>query len=353
MNSQRKAKLKSIILKLPLGAQLLGLKRKIIAWQQQCRQNRQRKLREKLKIRKRMQREKQMIQLIRREIRQEKWEKRQLKKSRLRNQLFYRWRTVDLVSTFQYYSSVPVEQATAFEIGAGLYLIAPIGLSLLGFKKIITVDLKRAKPGNVARVIKYFQKYHAKFGIRHVPKIKNKITDENLDKILLSKFNVDYRAPYDATHTDLPDESIDFVFSQVTFEHIRAELLPDIVKEAFRILHGGGVLYLTIDYKDHRAKSNSTLTIYDYLQYTSAKWSKMRKGGLYLPDIPVQNRLRSADYLAILTAAGFEIIKYKPRPVTDADRAAFATVKVADEFKQKYTDEELLEKGGMFILRKP
>ncbi len=105
-------------------------------------------------------------------------------------------------------------------------------------------------------------------------------------------------------------------------------------------------MYVTIDVQDHRVAFNPELTIYDFLQYTTTEWSQQ-----YVRIH--QNRLRMVDYKSIFTAAGFEIVDYKGKEITDADRAAFATVKVAVEFKNKYTDEELMENGGQFILRKP
>ena len=131
---------------------------------------------------------------------------------------------------------------------------------------------------------------------------------------------------------------------------MRAEQLPKIVQEAYRILRHGGIMYVGIDFKDHRAKHHRNLTIYDYLQYTSEEWllleEKCKK--------PYgQNRLRLPDHLANFTAAGFEIVDIERDVIDDTDRAAFATVKVAEEFKSKYSEAELMEKGVRIILRKP
>lgn len=298
MNELRREKLKRLIMKLPLGSQLLQLRRKIV---------------NKLHVKK-----------------------------------FYRQRSTDHLSVFQRYSQVPIEQVTAFEIGSGLTLAAPIGLSLLGFKKIITVDIRRAVPEYVQSTYKFYRKHAAEFGMKNLPQIKEKITAKNLDNFLLRNFNIDYRAPYDAAHTDLPDNSVDYVFANVVFEHIRAELFPGILKEMFRILAEGGVLYTYIDYKDHLADYKPGTTIYNYLQYTTEEWAHLVN---YFP--LHQNRLRTPDYLKMFSAAGFEIVELKKKEVTDADRAAFATVKVVDEFKNKYTDEELMEKETKFVLRKP
>lgn len=311
MDITRREKLKRLISKLPLGAQLLQLRRKVKA---------------------------------KKAISEEK---------RLSNKDYYYSRSVKILEIFQRYSRVPLEQATAFEIGSGRFLIAPIGLSLLGFGKVITIDIRRAVPDYVQTVYKFYGKHKKRFGICRVPKITEKFTEDNLDEILLRNFNVDYRAPYDAAHTDLPDNSVDFVFSQATFEYISVKVLQNIVKEAYRVLHGGGVAYIAIPYKDNRATDNPELNIYDYLKYTSDEWLQFYYNETYSSRYVHQNRLRTKDYQSIFTAAGFEVIEYKSWTLTDADRAAFATVKVADEFKKKYTDEELMETGGQFILRKP
>ncbi|MCM1404247.1 MAG: class I SAM-dependent methyltransferase [Prevotella sp.] len=318
VNPQRKAKFKNLILKLPLGAQLLQLRRKIIARQQKN------------------------------DTRKKIWQL--IDKSKFHNQEFFYERSVKHLKIFQRYSQLHPENSTVLEIGTGVYLAAPIGLSLF-FKKVIAVDVRRATPIKVQLMFEYYRKFQKELGISKLPKIKEEITEKNLDKILFKYFNIDYRAPYDAAHTDLPDCSVDYIFSQFTFEHIHAELLPEIVQEAFRILRKGKIFYLEIDFKDHRAYKNFVLTIYDYLQYTSIGWQKLEN---LCSNQFHQNRLRSVDFLAVFTAVGFEIVDFRCYgKVTNADRAAFAMVKVADEFKQKYTDEELLEKGGIFILRKP
>ena len=66
-----------------------------------------------------------------------------------------------------------------------------------------------------------------------------------------------------------------------------------------------------------------------------------------------QNRLRTKDYLKIFQDAGFEVVYIKQFAITTADRKAFAQINVHEEFKQKYTDEELMEKGVDIVLRKP
>ncbi len=337
MNQLRREKLKKIILKLPLGSQLLQLRRKII----ELRHKKAIKLR--CKHKEKLQQEKAIIRQSKNSM-QRKYELHL--EARLRNLHYYYLRSTKNIKRFSIYSQLRPEQVTVFEIGTGPALGSTIGMSLMGFKKIISVDICRASPQYVQMVYRHYKKYATNLGIKFVPRIKEKITDENLNRILLENFKIDYRAPYDAAHTDLPNDSVEYVFANLVFNFVHVELLPGIIKEAFRILHGGGVMYVFTNYSDRRAVFDSEFTPYDYLQYTDEEWKKYNSW-------TYQNRLRTADYRAMFIAAGFEIVDFNGEKITDADRAAFATVKVADELKKKYTDEELLERGGQFILRKP
>ena len=322
MRDSLKRKLKRIIIKLPFGSQLLELRSRIIF---------RRSLRSMIRVKKCF------IKRMVKDLWRENYN-----------------RNILSLDKFKSHSQIPLEEAVAFEIGAGQLLMASIGLSLFGFKKIIAMDISKTESGFVDLVIKQYRKHAKKLGIKSVPKIEEKINDENLDRILLQKFNIDHRAPYDAAHTDLPDNSVDYVYSICVFEHIRADVLPNIVKESYRILNAGGLQYALVDYQDHRTYNYpdtynpDVTTIYDYLQYNQAEWvQEDSKYGLH------QNRLRTSDYEAMFTAAGFEIVEVEKFGFDDADRAAFATVKVAAEFKNKYSDEELMERGAHFILRKP
>ncbi len=388
MNETRKEKLKSLILKLPFGSQLLQLRQKIILRHHARR--REIKLRRKVKERKIMLRreEKELIKAYKIILKQSKTKQllyscgaQQEKKiqsineesikkvlrikdtirqsefsihmknklffeTRLRNLRYYYVRSIENVARFKTFSPLSPEQVTVFEIGTGPALGAAMGMSLIGFKQIITVDIRRAKPKHVQMVYEHYKKFANELRIKRVPKIKEKITAENLEQILLDQLNIDYRAPYDATHTDLSDGSVGYVYANLVLNFISPEILADMIKEAFRILCSSGVMYVNTIYKDHRTILDSELTVYDYLRYTDEEWKKFNSGSY-------QNRLRTSDYQALFTAAGFEVVWLKKYNITDADRAAFATVKVADEFKNKYTDEELMEKGAEFILRKP
>ncbi|MCM1404249.1 MAG: class I SAM-dependent methyltransferase [Prevotella sp.] len=239
MNPQRKAKLKSMILKLPLGAKILELRRKIIAQRQKCRRKKISKKEKKLRN---------SVQAaaiaLERQIEAKKtslkYNYRWLWILRLTHLNYYYRRIVQYANRFKTFCQFQPEDVTVFEIGTGPAVGSAIGLSLIGFKQIITVDIRRANPKFVQMTCQHYRKYAKKLGLKSVPKIKERITDENLDEILRDDFNIDYRVPYDAAHTDLPDNSVGYVNAELVFNFIRVEILTDMIKEAFRILRGGG-----------------------------------------------------------------------------------------------------------------
>ena len=64
----------------------------------------------------------------------------------------------------------------------------------------------------------------------------------------------------------LQKESVDFICSNNTFEHIPQEILRDILVEFKRVLHPNGLMSHFIDMSDHFAHFDSRITIYNFLQ---------------------------------------------------------------------------------------
>ena len=82
--------------------------------------------------------------------------------------------------------------------------------------------------------------------------------------------------------------------SYTVFEHIPAPILSDILSEAQRVLRPSGLAIHLIDYSDHFAHSDASISAINFLQYDDAAWSR-------LADNPYMymNRLRADDYPAL------------------------------------------------------
>jgi hypothetical protein len=69
------------------------------------------------------------------------------------------------------------------------------------------------------------------------------------------------------------------------------------MRECHRLCHSGSVLSLKIDYSDHYANADLTISKYNFLRYSAAEWRK------YNPSLHYQNRLRHCDYRKIFAGA--------------------------------------------------
>ena len=116
-------------------------------------------------------------------------------------------------------------------------------------------------------------------------------------------YGITYKAPYDATKTDLEDKCIDACISSVTLEHIPRNNIIEIFIELQRILKDNGIVSATIDYSDHYAHTDSSISLLNYLNYSEFEWRKYNHSCHY------QNRLRHHDYLEIFSECGFEIVE--------------------------------------------
>ena len=97
----------------------------------------------------------------------------------------------------------------------------------------------------------------------------------------------------------IPDNSVDMIWSQAVFEHIKStELLPTL-SELKRILKPNGKCSHVIDLKDHLGGR------LNHLRFTSAFWesSLVVNAGFYT------NRIRFSDMKHFFKEAGFQIDK--------------------------------------------
>ncbi len=236
---------------------------------------------------------------------------------------------------------------SSFEFGAGYDLVIPIIFSFMNFEKVHCVDIKNKISAFLINNI--IQRLSNNSEIGNLTPKSNLVADltfSNVTSILKDNFRIYYKAPMDAACTNLPDESIDLIVSNATLEHVPKESIKRILKEAYRILKPGGVLSHSIDYKDHWAYTDSSLSYYDFLKYSEKEW-KYRN-----PDLNYQNRLRHRDYEELFIGAGFKIVKNDPFLPTEKDKVALRNLKIQESFRLNYTFEELSVLSGFFALTK-
>lgn len=116
-------------------------------------------------------------------------------------------------------------------------------------------------------------------------------------------YNISYRAPADAADSRLPEGSVDAVVSTNTLEHIPRDVISRIWSEAFRILRPGGIVSSKIDYADHYAKTDRSISRLNFLTFSEQDWQRYNHHCHY------QNRLRHGHHKNLLVQAGFEIVR--------------------------------------------
>jgi SAM-dependent methyltransferase len=154
----------------------------------------------------------------------------------------------------------------------------------------------------------------------------------------LAEYGIEYRAPFDASDTDFQNSSIDACVSTNTLEHIPKEDIIKIFNELYRVLKPEGIVSAFIDYSDHYAHTDSSISHLNYLTFSDSQWKK------YNHRVHFQNRMRHYDYLYIFDDCGFNIIeeeviyrednfpekidnKFVNKPKTVAATAAYVVLK--------------------------
>ena len=155
----------------------------------------------------------------------------------------------------------------------------------------------------------------------------------------LASYGIEYRAPYDASNTDLLDKSLDACISSNTLEHIPKESIVAIFKELHRTLKDTGIVSARIDYSDHYAHTDSNITLLNYLNFSEFEWRKYNHNCHY------QNRLRHNDYRLIFVDCGFEIV---------SEDLFFCEEDISDDLRKKHKDDDpsWFATSAHFVLKK-
>lgn len=225
--------------------------------------------------------------------------------------------------------------SSALEMGTGWYPIVPIAFFLAGVNKIYSVDISfLTSQERIKTVLRKFveidesgilSSYIACIPDR-IAQMKNlllEIDNLSLDEVL-SKLHITYLIE-DACKLSLPDDSIDFINSNNTFEHISPDILIPIMKQLKRVLNkANGVMSHFIDLSDHYAHFDSSISHYNFLKFSEKQWRWINN------PLQFQNRLRVYDYKKIYSDLKIGIAKETLRSGSLSDLRA---VKLADKFR--------------------
>ena len=178
----------------------------------------------------------------------------------------------------------PAGEAVFYEFGAGWDLAIPLSYACLGVGKQVLVDIRpSARVELVNESLAVFERLwdsleaEADRGLRPLGGPIGSLAE------LEERHGITYLAPRDARDTGLEAESIDFVSSTDTCEHIPEPDMALILAECHRLLRPGGAFSCRIDLQDHYAYFDRSLSRYNFLRFSDRAW-RLVNSPLPLPE---------------------------------------------------------------------
>ncbi|MCP9236154.1 class I SAM-dependent methyltransferase [Lewinella sp. JB7] len=256
----------------------------------------------------------------------------------------------DHVRYFRKYGQTPAAQARVLELGTGWYPIVPAALFLVGFERIVSVDIRNWMTAERQVIaLRKLLAYHDDGRLatylpgvltdrltvlRELCKTPESLTVDQIS----SRIRLDARV-MDATRLDFPDDHFDLICSNNTFEHVYPKVLARILGEFKRVVKPNGVMSHFVDLSDHFAHLDSSINIYNFLRFSHRQWAMLDNS------IQPQNRLRWPDYLAMYAALGIPVREQEVRP---GNLANLRSVPVHADIGP-YPDEELAISHGYLV----
>lgn len=249
---------------------------------------------------------------------------------------------------------VSIDGKRLFEMGTGWYPTFPCCCYLAGAAQMITVDrsphLKDELLRESVRGIERYLPAIAQYGQAPLGEVRRRYSrlcegvGGATDLGRATGGVIRYLACADARRTGLPDRSVDLVFSNSVLEHVPSDTIPEMFREAHRILTDDGLMYHGINCGDHYAYFDPSITQLHYLRYSDAQWARWNNRFLY------QNRLRAHEFLGLADAAGFEVIFTTAKP-SEQKLAQLRAVTVHPQFA-RFSPEQLCITSHDFVARK-
>ncbi|WP_452226625.1 hypothetical protein [Lacinutrix cladophorae] len=228
------------------------------------------------------------------------------------------YQTYECIRKFSYCSIDLTKNKTALDFGTGYSLISSIVLSLLGFQKIITVDItKDISFSTLKKQVHYLDhpealKLIVSKSIYTKKEILEKINTIKKATRLEAVFNlgnIEYIAPYTFKTLYKYSKKIDYIASQVVLEHVPPEILEQLFKFKKEVLLKDQFCVHTINFIDHFTNpgffQDSSISEFNFLKYSNKYW-KFWAGN----SIAYTNRLSYLYYLELCKKENLKVLDF-------------------------------------------
>jgi hypothetical protein len=228
------------------------------------------------------------------------------------------YQTHECIRRFRYCAIDLSKNKTALEIGTGYSVISSVVLSLLGFHKIITVDITKdlrfntfrkqiqhlEKPENLNKIVAN--------SIFSEKEIKNKIEiikQQNALTAVFELLNIMYIAPYSFDTIENLSDEFDYITSLVVLEHISPNTLEVLFEKTKKWLIKDGFCIHTINFIDHFANEgffqDKNISEFNFLRYSDKYWNHWSGNS-----IAYTNRLSYLYYLELCDKHNLNVVDF-------------------------------------------
>ena len=235
----------------------------------------------------------------------------------------------------------PLAETEVVEIGTGFAPLLPVGLYLAGAKAVNTFDIVRL--ATTARTCDMLAQVVATADSGALEQECPWVLPERLARVraiaadpppeldpLLAEMGISYRVG-DASRSGLAAGSIGLFVTNNVFEHIPANVIRALLREAHRTATPEALISHHIDLRDHYAKFDRKVGVYNSLRFSSGQWRYLNSR------LEPQNRLRRPDFLRLVDECGFDLVAEDSHNGNDAH---WAKVRPAPEFR-RYEEADL------------
>ena len=230
--------------------------------------------------------------------------------------------------------NISIQGSSIIEIGSGWLPIMPYFFIYKGgAKKVVTYDLNSH----------YQKKAIANFNSVFENAYQTKITSSNNNPFNLP-LEVVYHPSTNVVNDNLPDVNI--VFSRFVLEHVTPMDMMAMHKKFKSSLAKGSYVVHFISPSDHRAYSDSLLSLQDFLQYSQDEWNAIQTKFDY------HNRWRLPQYVELFKSLDYEIsyLSYDHTKEENPKYELFKKITLHSDF-EKYTEEELTAGNIVIVLK--